>query len=474
MRRFFHFLRRIAYSLYFYFLMLTILNAYYFWGKLRGFKDSETWRLLGLRAVSHILEFARIRINVKGRENIPSGSVIFCANHQSYLDGLIIFYVTQQPFVALTAPYEIFPGTIERWFRKMGYVGVARDVFEELKYKDAVGREQAVAQSIGWLTKGVSLLLFPEGTRERKKRLLPFHAGIGKISHESRRAVVPITLKNIDALFPSTSIWLNPVPVGVIIDKPVKLWEISSDYIEDAKYIEATIQKHLPKRYFTEKSVPHLPTGCRAAFFDLDGTLTRKNVYQLAVTQYMRRHMDMQEMERVLLLLYKKVLLKHGMFYQYAIHQLRGIVADDFIDGFDAYLAAHADEIFYKQMREVLEQHRAEENKIFIISEEPDIIGKRAAALLNVKGFGTSLEVVGGKFTGRIRGHIAKDEVKKDLILQLAQKHHIDVRKSYAYGNTWHDYPMLRVVGHATLIRPPHALAQKGEKLGFRVVHSLE
>jgi 1-acyl-sn-glycerol-3-phosphate acyltransferase len=45
-----------------------------------------------------------------------------------------------------------------------------------------------------WLDRGVSIMMFPEGTRSRSGRLLPFKAGAFKLAMESGAPVVPIVL----------------------------------------------------------------------------------------------------------------------------------------------------------------------------------------------------------------------------------------------------------------------------------------
>lgn len=472
MRVFFQFMRRVTYSLYFYAVFLLVLESYYVYGRLTCGKDPVRWRQLCVRAVRHILSAARIRYTVTGLAYLPPGTAIFCANHQSYLDGLLIFAATGRPFVAITAPFEVFPGIVERWFRRMHYIPVARTVFEELKYKDALRHQDIVNATLRRLQQGVSILLFPEGTRERSHRLLPFHTGVARMAIGSRAPVVPITLKNVDRLFPSNSIWLNRTPVQIVISPPVQFAQAAgaSDALASTAHLEDIIRHHLPQRYFTTKSVPSMPTGVRAAFFDIDGTLTRHNLFEIAMLRHLRAQHDVRAYRVVPKLLYRQLLSSHGSFYSYAVAQLRGIEAASFLGGLQEAMEEYAQKIFYTEIRALLEEHRVDGNKIFLVTEEPTRIARLVGQMLNVQGFGTSVEVVSGRFTGRIRGHIMKDEAKKDMLIDLARRHRIDLSKSYAYGNSWHDYPMLRVVGHPVLVRPPASLARRGRELGFQMV----
>lgn len=467
---------RFLYSMYFYAVFLTAAHCFFWYGIIRyghyrTTKKIDVWRHLALHLIDTIFFLCAIRIRANGRENIPDGPVIFAANHQSYLDGLIIFYIIRKPFTAVTGPFGIFPRIIRGWFEHMGYVSVGRDVFETLRYKSTLHHKQAITACVRILKKGTALLIFPEGRREFKKKLLPFHCGVAKIALSARVPVVPIALEHVDVVFPGKRMLLCPARMGVRIMPPIALWKISSNTLKDAVYIENVIQKHLPASYFSEQSIPHLPAGIRAAFFDIDNTLTRKNVYQEAVLVYLVRHFNVSNIGKIPQLIAKHILLSHGKFYLAALRMLKGISANEFTKGFFEHLRTNKEKIFYREMLALIEEHRNLGNKIFLITEEPEEIIIPIAKLLDVQFCATVVEKKCGIFTGRIVGHIMKDEHKRDCIIELAKKHNLDLDKSYAYGDSEHDYAMLRSVGHAALVSPKKALAEKGKRLGFRIIH---
>lgn len=470
-----HLILRILYSLYFYTIFIVISESVYNFGILKRYRTHEQWRRLGLRVTDTVFDLTRIRISVKGREHLPSGAAIYAANHQSYLDGFIIFSIIRTPFTALTAPLEVFPFIIRKWFRKMGYVSVARDLFEELRYKDVLHHNDAVFECVQTLKKGKSLLIFPEGTRENKKKLLPFHAGVVRTAHMAQCPIIPITLQHVDDFFPSHALLLSPTHISVEIEKPLDFSSLSLDEHKDAQKLEYVIAKHLPKRYLNEHSIPSIPHGKRAAFFDLDGTLTKRTIYiyQLLVQRYLSKHFDIKEVFRVLRLGYEKFSLKHGAFYQSAIRLLKNIDERELLDSFYDFLKKEKTHIFHQEMLNLIELHRKNENLVFIITEEPQEMLEAVERLLCVPCFGTHIEKENHIFTGRILGHIMKDEWKREKMISLAHEHGINLHKSYAYGNSWNDYAMLRIVEHPTLIQPRRSLAKEGRKNGFRIVSSI-
>lgn len=477
MKRTAHHLYSFAYSVYFYTVFLLISHLYFYYGHCafghfkRNPHNREKWRALALNLVDAIFCLTMIRVHVDGLEHIPVAPVVFAANHQSYLDGLIVFHAIRRPFTAVTGPFHIFPHIIHEWFEHMGYMSVARDVFEELRYKDTVRLGHAVDACVEILKKDTSILIFPEGRREFKKRLLPFHLGVARMALEGCAPIVPIALEHVDVLMPTNSHLITPARIIVKIAPPIFLHDISHNVLEDTIYLEREIKKLLPKSYFNEQSVTHHVNGKRAAFFDLDDTLTRSNVYQKLVARYLFQHMEAGNFSKVPRLVAKRILLKHGYFYLAAIRMLKGIRVSEFLRGFCGYLKKHKNELFYHDMLALIREHQKKGNKVFIISEEPQDILDTIAKLLNVSCFGTIIEKKNNVFTGEVMGHIMKDEHKRDCIIELAKKHNLDLDKSYAYGDSEHDYAMLRSVGHATLVNPKKALAQKGKHLGFRVIH---
>lgn len=476
MKRTTHHLKNILYSVYFYSAFLVVSHLYFYYGHLRfgHFKRSphnrEKWRALVLHFVDTLFFLTGIHPRVEGREHIPDGPAVFAANHQSYLDGLIIVHVVRRPFTAVTGPFNMFPHIVREWFEHMGYMSVARDVFEELRYKDTVRLGAAVDHCVDILKQKNSILIFPEGRREFKKHLLPFHLGVARMCLDAQVPVVPVTLERVDALLPTMSHLLTPTRITIAISKPVQLWEISKNELTDTIYLEREVRKQLPKSYFTEQSVPHYAQGVRAAFFDLDDTLTTSNIYKALVVQYLFRHFSLGAIGKIPRLVAKRMLLKHGYFYLAAIRLLRGIRVADFLHGFPTYLKEHKKELFHPQMLALLNSHRQKGNCVFIISEEPQDVLDPISKLLGVPCFGTELEKKNGVFTGEVIGRIMKDEHKRDKAIELAHEYGIDLEKSYAYGDSIHDYAMLRSVGHAALVNPKSKLGKHCKKLGMRII----
>ena len=71
----------------------------------------------------------------------------------------------------------------------------------------------------------------------------------------------------------------------------------------------------------------------------------------------------------------------------------------------------------------------------------------------------TDLEVSDeGLLTGKPKGLVCVDKSKKWLVLNLVERHSIDLKNSYAYGNHQADLPLLELVGYPCVVEPTMAL----------------
>ena len=117
-----------------------------------------------------ILFASRIRVNVKGLTNIdPSQSYVYMSNHQSNFDIPVLLAQLPVQFRWL-AKAELFKIPLfGRAMRGAGYVKI-----------DRFNRESAfksIDEAAEKMKNGVSVMIFPEGTRSRDGRIRPFKKG---------------------------------------------------------------------------------------------------------------------------------------------------------------------------------------------------------------------------------------------------------------------------------------------------------
>ena len=134
-----------------------------------------------LRNIVKFLTKIYIRPTYEGLENIPkSGSFIIAGNHIHLVDPATIMSITKRPihFLAKASLFK-FPQSLI--FNNLNLIKVNRDGNDKKAYEDAVN----------YLKNGEIIGIYPEGTRERGRGLLPFKTGAVRMAKETNSLIIP-------------------------------------------------------------------------------------------------------------------------------------------------------------------------------------------------------------------------------------------------------------------------------------------
>src|SRR5215210_6828165 len=132
------------------------------------------------------------RPKAKGLENIPAeGPVILAANHQSFLDDLLLPLVVPGRKVVFLAKADYFDKWYLRWFFKGANVIPVRR--ESRSASDA-----ALQTAVQALREGKVVGIFPEGTRSPDGRLYRGKTGVARMALEGQVPVVPVSIRGTD------------------------------------------------------------------------------------------------------------------------------------------------------------------------------------------------------------------------------------------------------------------------------------
>ncbi len=122
-----------------------------------------------------------VRPTFEGLENIPdSGPFIIAGNHIHLVDPAVIMCVTKKQ-IHFLSKVSLFKFPQSLIFNNMGLIKVNRDGNDTEAYKEAVN----------YLNNGEIIGIYPEGTRERGRGLMPFKTGAVRMSQEANAPIIP-------------------------------------------------------------------------------------------------------------------------------------------------------------------------------------------------------------------------------------------------------------------------------------------
>jgi 1-acyl-sn-glycerol-3-phosphate acyltransferase len=155
-----------------------------------------------------------IRIRVEGAENVPRDTpCLIMGNHRSYLD---------IPAVVLGIPSLIVLFVAKRELTRIPFFGWALGASHHIKV-DRGDREQAIRalqEGLARLGSGIGLAFFPEGTRSRTTRLLPFKKGGFYVAVDGGFPIVPVSIRNSGYLMGKMQFLVRSGIVSVTIHPP--------------------------------------------------------------------------------------------------------------------------------------------------------------------------------------------------------------------------------------------------------------
>ncbi len=180
-----------------------------------------------------ILKMTGVQATVIGEENIPDEPVLFIGNHRSFFD-ILLTYSRCKRLTGYIAKKEMehIP-SLSTWMRFVYCLFLDRaNPKEGLK---------TILQAIDYVKKGISICIFPEGTRNKGEELslLPFKDGAFKIASKTNCAIIPISMNNTAAIFENQFPRIRKVKVVVEYGKPIYIKDLAP---EDKKHIGTYVQ----------------------------------------------------------------------------------------------------------------------------------------------------------------------------------------------------------------------------------------
>ena len=179
-----------------------------------------------------------------GEENVPKyKAVLYVGNHRSFYDIILTYPKVPRPTGYVAKKEMLKVPLLSVWMKYLHCLFLDRDNIKEgLK---------TILQAIEMVKSGISVCIFPEGTRNKTAdTFLPFHDGSFKIAEKSGAPIIPMTIVNSAAVFEDHFPKIKKATVVIEYGKPIYLNEMSR---EEKKAIGTTVKAVIEETYFRNK-----------------------------------------------------------------------------------------------------------------------------------------------------------------------------------------------------------------------------
>jgi len=223
----------------------------------------------------------------------------------------------------------------------------------------------------------------------------------------------------------------------------------------------------------------------KAAFFDIDGTLTEHRVWS-GLLDYFKvnrvrlfRHNAFKLIHYGLYLLHKVGFVSQVNFRSIWAKNLSwhfaGFSLDRTSEIWDWVIDNRVKGQWREDILKILQQHKSEGTVIFLVSGGPEGLLERIAAEVGGDvAVGTRHEIVDGIYSGKPEGIACQGENKPFLVKQRVSQLglEIDFQESFAYADSLSDIQLLSLVGNPRAVYPDEGLRQVAEEKGWRIIES--
>lgn len=193
-----------------------------------------------------VLFLAGTSVTVLGEENVPKDEpVLYIGNHRSYFDIVMTYVRVPRPtgYIAKVEMQKI--PLLSNWMRNLHCLFLDRtDIKQGMK---------TILGAIDKVKSGISICIFPEGTRSRvPDTFLEFHDGSFKVAEKTGCPIIPMSINNAGAIFEEHIPKIRKTHVVIEYGKPIYPKELDK---EARRHIGTTVQNIIKEMYFKNKEL---------------------------------------------------------------------------------------------------------------------------------------------------------------------------------------------------------------------------
>ena len=197
-------------------------------------KDYSCLRMVQT-AFKLMLKVAGVRLTVIGEENVPKDqAVLYVGNHRSYFD-ILLTYSRCPRLTGYVAKVEMLRYWLLRdWMKALYCLFLDRE--------DIKAGLKTILQGIEYIKRGISICIFPEGTRNRTDEMMPFKEGSMKMAEKTGCPIIPMAITNSAEIFENHLPIVRPCRVIVEYGSPIYPKELPK---EQQKFLGACTQQRI-------------------------------------------------------------------------------------------------------------------------------------------------------------------------------------------------------------------------------------
>jgi len=163
-----------------------------------------------------ILWVCGVKVRASGLQNVEPGVPrIYMTNHQSFFDIFALLAYIPIDFKFIMKQELMRVPVFGSAMRRAGYIGIERE--------DPRKAVKSMKEAVQKIRGGVSVVMFPEGTRSVDGRLLPFKRGGFNLALKSGCDIVPVAISESYRIVPKGSLKIRKGSFGIHIGEPISL-----------------------------------------------------------------------------------------------------------------------------------------------------------------------------------------------------------------------------------------------------------
>uniref|UniRef100_A0A7S3XBC6 HAD-IB family hydrolase n=1 Tax=Picocystis salinarum TaxID=88271 RepID=A0A7S3XBC6_9CHLO len=198
----------------------------------------------------------------------------------------------------------------------------------------------------------------------------------------------------------------------------------------------------------------------KAAFFDVDGTVTQSNVvvpfvqYKLRKMRWIQKAWYVPYMTLCCVVYLVMDKISRTWFNAVFYRSYRGMPAEEKKHMAQFVHCTYMKPRIFRQAVEMIERLKREGYRIVFVTGSLDFLVEPLAQQLGVDHvLAARMEEEAGRLTGKLLGNPVSDREKAKLVVQYAADHDVDLFRSKAFGDSYADVHMLQAVGEPTVVR---------------------